>query len=179
MADVAEAADVAVQTVYFRFHTKAELLQACYERAVLGEQDPAPPMEQPWFHRFLAATSGRAAVRAFAEGNTTIVARVGQLDDIVRSAIHESDAVEVRTNTEALRRDGYRRIVDNLKDRFGLRPGLEPERATDLLLTYGGAAVWRSLVVDYGWTNDEFAEWLTDTLCSQLLPPPRRRSSGG
>jgi AcrR family transcriptional regulator len=49
MTDVAVASGVAVQTVYFRFHTKAELLQACYEDAVLGE-DRLPPPQQPW-HR--------------------------------------------------------------------------------------------------------------------------------
>ena len=30
MTDIAAEAGVAVQTVYFTFHTKAELLQACY-----------------------------------------------------------------------------------------------------------------------------------------------------
>ena len=38
MTDIAQAAGVAVQTVYFTFHTKGELLQACYETAVLGEE---------------------------------------------------------------------------------------------------------------------------------------------
>lgn len=175
MADVAEAAGVAVQTVYFRFHTKSELLQACYERAVLGEDDPRPPMEQPWFARFLAARTGPAALHEFAVGNTEIVTRVGRLDDIVRSAAHEPDAVAVRAASERLRRDGYRAFVQSISDRFGLRPGLDPEQATDLLLAYGGTSMWRSLVVDYGWSTDEFVDWLAETLSAQLLPPTRRR----
>lgn len=169
MADVAEAAGVAVQTVYFRFHTKAELLQACYEHAVLGADDPAPPMEQPWFARFLAAKSGAAALRAFARGNTEIVTRVGQLDDIVRSAAHEPEAVAVRAHSEALRRDGYRTVVRSLEDRFGLRRGLGSDRATDLLLAYGGSPLWRSLVIECGWPKDQFVDWLASTLRSQLL----------
>lgn len=169
MADVADAAGVAVQTVYFRFHTKAELLQACYERAVLGEENPIPPMEQPWFGRFLAARSGRTALRAFADGNTEIVSRVGRLDDIVRSAAHEPDAVAVRATSEALRREGYDAMVHSIVERFGLRRGVDVDHATDLLLAYGGTAIWRSLVIDYGWSNDEFVDWLTDTLCTQLL----------
>ena len=51
MIDIAAEAGVAVQTVYFTFHTKAELLQACYELAVLGEDDPRPPPGQPWYAR--------------------------------------------------------------------------------------------------------------------------------
>jgi hypothetical protein len=33
----------------FTFHTKAELLHACYELAVLGEDDPRAPPAQPWY----------------------------------------------------------------------------------------------------------------------------------
>jgi AcrR family transcriptional regulator len=176
MTDVAEAAGVAVQTVYFRFHTKSELLQACYEHAVLGEDDPRPPMEQPWFARFLAARTGSAALREFAVGNTEIVTRVGQLDDIVRSAAHEPDAVAVRTNSERLRREGYALFVQHIADRFGLHPGLDADRATDLLLAYGGTSMWRSLVIDDGWSTDEYVDWLAATLAGQLLPPARRRA---
>jgi len=176
MADVADAAGVAVQTVYFRFHTKAELLHACYELAVLGEDDPRPPMEQAWFAMFVSARSGPAAIRAFAEGNTGIATRVGQLDDIVRSAVHEPEAVEVRRRSEQLRRDGYRQMLQSLHDRFGLRDGLDVQRGTDLLLAFGGTALWRSLVVEYGWTTEDFVGLLTDVLCDQLLPPRRRRA---
>ena len=65
-------------------------------------------MEQPCFERFLAAKSGRSALREFAQGNTEIVTRVGQLDDIIRSAAHEPDAFAVRARTKALRPDSVR-----------------------------------------------------------------------
>src|ERR1700750_2978268 len=68
MADIGERAGVAVQTVYFTFHTKPELLQACYEYAVLGP-DRLPPHQQPFWARVAAAPDGRAALREFAIGN--------------------------------------------------------------------------------------------------------------
>jgi AcrR family transcriptional regulator len=105
MTDIAAEAGVAVQTVYFTFHTKAELLQACYELAVLGEDDPRPPPAQPWYAAMLDARGGRAAIRRFAEGNSAIAARVAQLDDVVRSAAHEPDAARVRAHNELLRRE--------------------------------------------------------------------------
>jgi len=76
MIDIAAEAGVAVQTVYFTFHTKAELLQACYELAVLSEDDPRPPSAQPWYSAMLGATDGHAAIRHFAEGTSAIAARV-------------------------------------------------------------------------------------------------------
>ena len=120
MIDIAAEAGVAVQTVYFTFHTKAELLQACYELAVLGEDDPRPPPAQPWYSAMLEATDGRAAIRYFAEGNSAIAARVALLDDVVRFAAHEPDAAQVRAHNEQLRRDGYTRVAGHLAGLFGL-----------------------------------------------------------
>lgn len=179
MIDIAAEAGVAVQTVYFTFHTKAELLQACYELAVLGENDPRPPPAQPWYTAILEATDGRAAIRHFAEGNSAIAARVALLDDVVRAAAHEPDAAQVRAHNERLRRDGYTRIVGHLASRFGLRGGLDPADAVDILLTLAGPATYRSLVADYGWPHDRFVDWLTATLSQQLLPdsPPAKRTA--
>jgi len=171
MIDIATEAGVAVQTVYFTFHTKAELLQACYELAVLGEDDPRPPPAQPWHTAMLGARDGRAAIRRFAEGNSAIAARVALLDDVVRSAAHEPDAIQVRDHNEQLRRDGYRRIVGHLAGRFGLPAHLDPEDAVDILLTLAGPATYRALVADYGWPHDRFVDWLATTLSQQLLAP--------
>ena len=169
MAQIAKAARVAVQTLYFTFHTKGELLSACYDTAVLGEEKPLPPQQQPWHVRMMAARSGKSALRAFAEGNSTIVQRVGLLDDVVRSAPHEPDAVAVRANSERLRRAGYANVVAHLRERFGLRRGLDDTTATDLLLTFGGPGPYRSLVLDYGWDHDRYVTWLAETLAGQLL----------
>lgn len=40
MAHVAERSGVAVQTMYFVFHTKAELLSRAHHFAVMGEVEP-------------------------------------------------------------------------------------------------------------------------------------------
>ena len=169
MADIAAAAGVAVQTVYFVFHTKAELLQACYELAVLGEDDPKPPELQPWWGAMLRAKTPAAAARHSASGSTSIVARAGALDDIVRAARHEPDAVAVREFSERLRRDGHRVLVTHLAKTFGLARGLSVERATDLLLMLGGPSVYRSLVLDSGWSEQEFVSWVAKAVQQQVL----------
>lgn len=171
MSDIADDAAVAVQTVYFVFHTKAELLHACYESAVLGETDPVQPQQRPWHAAVMASTDAAAMWRHFAVGNSQIVARVAVLDDVVRSAGHEPEATAVRARHEALRREGYARIIAHAGARFGLKPPLDDERATDLLLTLGGTAVYRALVLDYGWPHDAFVNWLAQTLDDQLSAP--------
>jgi len=172
MADIATRAHVAVQTLYFTFHTKPELLQACYEHAVLGPEKVAP-MATPEIRAAFSARSGRTALRSFVEGNARIVARAAAIDEVARAASHEPEALEVRRHSEQLRRDGYRSVVTHLQERFGLRDGLDEEAAVDLMLMLAGGATYLSLR-SYGWSDARYAEWLADLLATQLLRRPGR-----
>ena len=173
MGDIADRAGVAVQTVYFTFHTKAELLQACFDFAVLGPER-LPPTEQSFYSELTAARSGRAALAAFVRGNTAILERSAAIKEVAESAPHEPDAAAVVARSEHLRRDGLAQIVSLLADRFGLRPGLTGEDATDLLLTLSSSATYLSLQ-RYGWSDEKYAAWLSDALARQLLAQPGRR----
>ena len=172
MADIAKEAGVAVQTVYFVFHTKPELLQACYDFLVLGP-DRLPPAQQPFWARTMEAATGRGALREFAGGNAEIVARVAAIDNVARAARHESEAVEIQSRSEKLRRDGFRRLVEHLDDRFGLRAGLDVETATDTLLLLAGGPTYLTLT-GYGWTQPQYVDWLADAAALQLLADPGR-----
>ena len=46
--DVAAAAGVAVQTVYYAFGTKPRLLSAVLDARIAGDLDPLPIAERPW-----------------------------------------------------------------------------------------------------------------------------------
>jgi AcrR family transcriptional regulator len=172
MGDIADRAGVVVQTVYFTFHTKGELLQACFDFAVLGTER-LPPMEQAFFADLLAARSGRAALAAFVRGNTAIHERAAAIKEVAESAPHEPDAAAVVAHSERLRREGMTRIVELLAHRFGLRAGLTGEEATDLLLMLSSSGTYLTLM-RYGWSSDKYKGWLTDTLVGQLLARPRR-----
>jgi AcrR family transcriptional regulator len=175
MSDIAGRADVAVQTVYFTFHTKAELLQACFDFAVLGPER-LPPMEQPFFADFLAARSGRAALAAFVRGNTEILRRSAAIKEVAESAPHEPDAAAVVERSERLRREGLAQIVALVADRFALRAGLTGDDATDLLLMLSSSGTYLTLQ-RYLWSEEKYVGWLTDTLARQLLAQPGRRGT--
>lgn len=167
MADIAARAGVAVQTLYFVFHTKPELLQQCFEYAVLGP-DRLVPLEQPFIREIPRAGSARAALRAFVTGNTAILERVATTDEAARAALHEPEATMVVEASERLRRQGYRELLETIAERFPLRPGLELNEATDVLLMYGSSATYLAMM-RCGWSRDRFEEWLTDTLARTLL----------
>ena len=58
-----------------------------------------------------------------------------------------------------------------LNDRKALRPNVDVDTATDILLTLVGPAVYDSLVGDRGWTHERYLNWATGALTAQLLTP--------
>jgi AcrR family transcriptional regulator len=178
MVDVAAQAGVAVQTVYFIFHTKPELLAACYDLAVLGGPEGPPPQEQAWHVAMTSATSGADSVAHLVEGTTAICQRVALLDDTVRATLHEPEAVAVHERRERLRRRDFERIVEHWDTQFGLRHGLSRTACVDLVLTYTGPSSYRQLVVDYEWTTKAYKSWLRASLTGLIQSPEDRPTDG-
>jgi len=170
MAQIAEAAGVAVQTLYFTFHTKPALLSRAYEVAVGGEPEPLIPEQQPWYADMLAASDITAALRAFVRGGGEIMRRVTPLYFAARVAANaDADAARVMAFHERGRADGYREVLELLRTKAEFRPGLSLERATDLLLLFVGPDVYHALVDGRGWSHDEWIDWTVPTVAEQIF----------
>ena len=79
MAQIAEVAGVAVQTVYFTFHTKAAVLSRAYDFAVMGEDEPLLPWDQPWYREMVAADDVVEGLRHLVSGVGDITRRLTPL----------------------------------------------------------------------------------------------------
>ncbi len=170
MADIAEAAGVAVQTVYFVFHTKTEVLNSAYGLAVMGEADPAIPQEQPWYRRALAEPEISTAVTLVVEGLGEILRRVAPLDLAVRTAAAgDPDAAAFLAQNEAWRASGYREMVAFLRTKRPLREGVTDERAIDAMLFLASPGAYRALADERGWTHTEWVGWTSRVLTEQLF----------
>jgi AcrR family transcriptional regulator len=170
MAGIAKAAGVAVQTVYFTFHTKAALLSRAYDFAVMGEDEPQIPQEQSWFRAMTAEPDVTEALRHFVTGVGEITRRVTPLYVVAQVAADgDPDTARVMAFHERWRADGYREVVKLLSTKAELRPGLSLERATDLLLLYVGMDVYQALVEGRDWSHDEWIDWTADSLADQLF----------
>jgi AcrR family transcriptional regulator len=170
MADIAAAAGVAVQTVYFTYHSKTEVLSSTYDLAVLGDEARLPPQEQPWYRQAVAEPDVATALRLIVEGTGEIVRRVAQLDLVVRTAAEsDPEAAEFLRRNEQMRVDGYREMIDVLREKSELRPDLTAERAADLTLVLVGPAAYRALVADRGWSHGEWVARMSTILLEQLF----------
>lgn len=185
MADIAAAAGVAVQTVYFVFHTKTDVLDSAYGMAVMGEAEPAVPQEQRWYRQALAEPDVSIALQLVVDGLSEILRRVALLDFAVRTAAAaDAEASAFLARNEQMRVDGYREMVRLLSGKCPLRANLTEARATDVMLFLAGPGAYRALVLERGWTHAEWVAWTGDALAQQLfeggsprsLPAARRRT---
>ena len=178
MTAIAKKAGVAVQTVYFVFHTKGELLGAAIDEAVLGTEDPTPPEQTQWWAAAIAEPKPDKALRIFISGSGDILARASVLDEVARTAAQtDPEARHTHEFHERLRVEGYGQFVETLASKGRLRGGLDVDKATDILVTLFGPGTYLSLVNERGWSHDQVIEWLQETL-PLLLLAPRARSRG-
>jgi hypothetical protein len=62
------------------------------------------------------------------------------------------------------------RVVTVLAANGGLRDGLGPERAADIVFGLLSHELYRLLVIEQGWAPEDWERWAADTLAAQLLP---------
>jgi len=170
MAHIADAAGVAVQTVYFTFHTKAAVLSRAYDFAVMGDEEGRVPWEQPWYREMAAEPDAIEALGHLAAGVGEITRRLTPLYVVASgTAASDPEVADVVDRHERWRVDGYRGMVEVLRTKAPLRPELTPERANDLLLLYAGMDVYHALVEVAGWSHEEWIAWTQATLAYQLF----------
>ena len=167
MERIAKRAGVAVQTVYFTFHTKDELLQAVHEWAVLGDE-PTIPAQQPWILVAMEQPDGREALCLAVAGIAEIEARVAPLIPVYH-AVTQSPAGAVFRRSEVLRREGMAELAAALAAKTPLQTAMTLPRASDLLFVLTGPEVYRSFVQHAGWSHDQWIEWMSALLVRELF----------
>ncbi|HEX5730594.1 TetR/AcrR family transcriptional regulator [Microbacterium sp.] len=169
---IAIDAGVAVQTVYYTFRTKGLLLRELVEMTAAGGEQAAPVMERAWARDMLSVTSAQRVLALAVEHGTAIYERVAMLwPAVAAAAAADSDVATYWSSVNAARRDGQRRMVARIVELDALRPDLDPEQATDLVVMFLGHAVYRNLVIEAGWPVATFRAWLFSTIVPQLLGP--------
>src|SRR3954451_23616995 len=88
---VAEQAGVAVQTVYYVFGTKPNLLAAVLDVTIAGDPEPVPTLQRPWVEELRAETNHAQAVECLVDASVAIVARTSPVYEVVRQAAGDSE----------------------------------------------------------------------------------------
>jgi AcrR family transcriptional regulator len=181
---IAERAGVAVQTLYFTFHTKAAILEETVGASIIGFDDWDPRLEalvnadprkafaevHPWLSAFERARSQRAALAIFVDASVGILSRVAPLVVVVASAATSDPQMKAAADLGEQRRvEVYQLVVELLAKRGKLRRGVSLRRGTDIVLTVLSGETYLQLSTRRGWSQAECRAWFLDVLERQLF----------
>jgi AcrR family transcriptional regulator len=171
MQAVADEAGVAVQTVYFAFHTKAELLGAVQERTILGDT-PRAEFFETWNMRIGGETDPRRLIATFVDTDTLVKHR---LTPLVAGLGRFLPADPITSERRDSGRDRFfASLIARLHQLQALRQGLTQEHALDILRVLNAQSAFSELTLARGWTDDAWKQWLVPLLTEQLLGKEQR-----
>jgi AcrR family transcriptional regulator len=153
MESVADGSGMSVQSVYFAFHTKANLLQAALDAAGppsarrLDEQDP---------DRALALLVDQAGRRLEATAALALAAAA--------AAPGDEAAREVHAGYEAARSRAATQLVHQLRNLRPLAPGVTARKVSDVVFGLLSPQLWVLLVRDRGWSANRYVAWSADAI---------------
>jgi AcrR family transcriptional regulator len=164
---IADAAQVAPDTVYATFGSKARLLTALLDiRLAPGGQTSI--LDRPEMQAIREERDPRRLLRLFALDYAAMSERVRPVSEVLRTAkATEPEMATVREEIEAHRLEYMRTIVQWLAQRAKLR--VPADRAAQIVWALASPDVGRMLCDVQGWTTGEYASWLEDTLTTTLL----------
>lgn len=179
---IADEAEVAPQTIYSQFGSKAAIVKELLDVSIVGDEEPIPVAERPWFRRvFDDGLGGHERLRRYASAVRQIYVGAGSTFEIIRRAADgDADLAVLWAANQHARRTVVTRVLDAALADTELRPGLTRNEAIDLFWLLHGPEVFQLLTVECRWSADRFEAWLAETFCEQLLAPSRagRGASG-
>ena len=168
VAQIAEAARVAANTVYTSVGGKPRLLAAITEG---GTGDPSVAETLTAVAR---ATDPAEVIRLTAAGTRRVNERRAQaVAVLLDSAQADSAAAEMLRLAVRYYRDTLATVARRLADLGAVQPP-DLNRAADVFWYLFGWTSWRTLVADLGWSWDDAEQWLARQGVDALLMPARR-----
>ena len=166
---IAERAEVAVDTVYAAFGAKTRVLTAVIDLRLAAGTGVANVMERPEALAVRDEPDPRRQLRLLADDLATVVERVGPAFELMRSAASLEPAMaEVYEEMQGYRLRNLRVAIDWVAARGPLR--LPPAEAAETLWALAAPDTARLLREGRGWSRERYAEWLADVLVRTLLP---------
>jgi AcrR family transcriptional regulator len=172
IAAIARRAGVAAQTVYFVFHTKAELISAVIDDSVLGA-DATPPDASEWWMAMQHADTAAAALTAFVRGAAPLLERAAFVSVVLKAAaLADSEVQVIQDKHDRMQEDGYRQVIDTVAAKGSLRADLTPGTATDVLLLLCGDSTYVQLRHDRNWSHEQIVTFLERVVVDTILADP-------
>ena len=169
MKDIAAEAGVSVESVYAQ-GSKASLLLACVDRAMVGDDAEVPLLERDDMRTVL---TGPGPAERLAALRAVIAARLPDSAPVFEAFRGAADTdpklAAAWAEYDRRRYEDCTRIVAGFAGH--LRPGLSVAAATDVFWAMVSPSMMLMLTLERGWSAGQFADWLVDSIERLLLAP--------
>jgi AcrR family transcriptional regulator len=172
MADLAAEAGVSVPLLYKVFGTKPQLVKRVYDVLLAGDVDPVPVAQRPAIQALAADPDPRGKLARYAALGRAMVERAGPLVSALLAAARagEPDLQAFAATIDRERLASATALANHLAETGALAPGLPVERARDLIWLHTAPDTYRLLVLERGWSLDDYQQWFAASLAAALLP---------
>lgn len=170
MQALADEAGVAVQTVYAAFGSKREVLKELFDTSIVGDDEQAALVDRPEWRAWQDEAEPGTRIDLFAHAQRVVSERTADVLAILRAAAAaDREIAELHRDSERARHGDQARLADTLSRRRELRDGLDRDRAADVIWTLAGPGTYSDLVLNRGWSADDYEAWLSSHLRFALL----------
>jgi AcrR family transcriptional regulator len=174
VAEIAQAAGVAVDTVYATVGRKPVLLRELVETSISGTDDTVPAAQRDYVQAIRAAPSVEEKFGIYAEAVTAIQQRLAPIFLALRdAAASDASCAELWAEISRRRARNMREFAADLRRTGRLRADLSDDQVADVVWSMNSAEYWALLVGERGWPPDQFRDWLIDAWSRMLLNPAR------
>lgn len=166
--DIAAEAGVARPTVFSAVGPKPVILRRVVDQAVAGDGAPLPVAARDWWRVAVEEPDPRRAVGLLARNMVEIASRIALIARALEmAATVDADAATIWDRYQAQRRAGLREFAVALHAKTPV-PRCGVDVITETLWALQPSAYLR-LVIDAGWSAEQYEAWLTDLLTRMFL----------
>jgi len=170
MGAIAEAAGVALDTVYAAVGPKPILFRLLVETAISGADQPVPALEREYVLAMRAERDPSRKLELYASAIRRIQGRLAPLFRVLQQAAPLHPELAALWDEIAQRRARNMRMLANeLAETGQLRPGVAIDEAADVIWATNSPQFYLLLVYERGWAPERYEHWLADAWKQLLL----------
>ncbi len=170
MGAIAEAAGVAVDTVYAAVGSKPVLFRLLLETALSGTDEVVAATDRDYVQQIRDEPRARRKLEIYAGAVRAISERMGPLHLVLRDAAAQApELAGIRGDIASRRATNMRLLAAELIATGDVRPGLTADEIADVIWTMNSAEFHHLLVHERGWSPEAFERWLASCWCRLFL----------
>ncbi len=161
---IARTANVSIPTVYSLFQSKRGVL-----RALMDEVFPKDQFETLVEKSKEALSPEERLLYSAKIARQIYDAERAQMEVFRGASVLSPEFKELEKEREMRRYDRQKITIKAMSEENSLARGISVNKARDLLWVFTGRDIYRMLVIEQGWSSEEYEKWLGQLLVNTLI----------